>query len=115
MAAAQREHADLLSGGTWTPLVDLGVEAAAAGVYGSLFEGGDRALLALVNRGAEPFVVSWRGAEVKVPGRGLAGLVRMRAGRCARRGLMIRVGVDGVPTPPGRWERPEARRRAAFW
>ena len=75
MAAAQREHADLLSGGTWTPLVDLGAEAAGAGVYGSLFEGGDRALLALVNRGGDPFVVSWRGSEVKLPGRGLAGLV----------------------------------------
>ena len=85
MAAAQREHADLLSGGTWTPLVDLGAEAAAAGVYGSLFAAGDRALLALVNRGDAPFVVSWRGAEVKVPGRGLGGLVGRR-----------RVGASGV-------------------
>ena len=75
MAAAQREHADLLSGGDWTPLVDLGAEAAAAGVYGSLFAVGDRALLALVNRADEPFVVVWCGAEVRVPGRGLAGLV----------------------------------------
>jgi hypothetical protein len=78
MAAAQREHADLLSGGTWTPLVDLGAEAAAVGVYGSLFEAGDRALLALVNRGRDPFVVSWHGAEVKLPGRGLGGLVADR-------------------------------------
>jgi sulfatase-modifying factor enzyme 1 len=75
MAAVQRAHADLLSTGTWTPLVDLGAEAAAAGVHGSLFAAGDRALLALVNRGAKPFAVSWRGAEVTVPGRGLGGLV----------------------------------------
>ena len=51
MAPVQRSHADLLSTGTWTPLVDLGAEAATAGVYGSLFADGDRALLALVNRG----------------------------------------------------------------
>jgi hypothetical protein len=75
MAAVQRAHAALLSTGTWTPLVDLGPEASVARVYGSLFEAGDRALLALVNRGSEPFVVSWRRAEVKVPGRGLGGLV----------------------------------------
>ena len=80
MAAAQRAHADLLSGGDWTPLVDLGAEAAAAGVYGSLFAGEDRALLTLVNRGDEPFVLSWRGAEVKLPARGLGGLVADAAG-----------------------------------
>lgn len=57
MAPAQRGCADLLATGRWTPLVDLGASAAAAGVAGSSFAGPRQELLTLCNRGATPVTV----------------------------------------------------------
>lgn len=50
MSAVQRGLADLLADGEWTPLVDLGDDAADAGVYGSSFRDRDQVLLTLINR-----------------------------------------------------------------
>ncbi|MEP6630418.1 MAG: SUMF1/EgtB/PvdO family nonheme iron enzyme [Lapillicoccus sp.] len=51
MAPAQRALHHLLVDATWTPLVDLGADAAAAKVFGSEFAAHDERLVALVNRG----------------------------------------------------------------
>ena len=50
MVAAQRALHDLLTRGEWTPLVNLGPAAHAAGVFGSRFTSGGHRLDALVNR-----------------------------------------------------------------
>lgn len=51
MSTAQRALSDLLRDGIFTPLVDLGADAARLSVYGSTFRSGREYLLALVNRG----------------------------------------------------------------
>ena len=103
-------------GGDWTPLVDLGAEAAAAGVHGSVFAAGDRALLALVNRRDEPFVaVLARGRRSRCPGAGSAALV------CRRRLGAVRAWSRGPRSrrrrpsrTAGRADVPSARRRAVL-
>ncbi|MGG5258269.1 SUMF1/EgtB/PvdO family nonheme iron enzyme [Phycicoccus avicenniae] len=52
MAAAQRALSPLLVEGRWTPLVDLGPEAVAAGVFGAEYQADGERLVALVNRSA---------------------------------------------------------------
>ena len=59
MAAAQRGCADLLATGRWTPLVDFGPAATAAGVSGSSFAGPGQELFTLCNRGTDPVTVCW--------------------------------------------------------
>lgn len=56
MLPVQRGFSDVLLDGEWTPLVDLGPEAEAAGVYGSSFDDGVTRLLLLANRGTRDFV-----------------------------------------------------------
>jgi len=97
MATAQRALHHLLVDGAWTPLVDLGSAAHAAGVFGSEFATGQERLLTLVNRGLHDAAASlvvgadgadgeaydlWSGGrvtpvegrvEVLVPGRGIGG------------------------------------------
>ncbi len=51
MAPAQRALHHLLVDGAWTPLVDLGADAAIAGIFGSEFASPGERLVALVNRG----------------------------------------------------------------
>ena len=99
MSAAQRALVDVLTEGEWTPLVDLGPDAVAAGVYGSRYDHARGALLALVNRGSTdaevvvrggPDRVSqdvWSGASlgpgevrVVVPARGIGGVWQAAAG-----------------------------------
>ncbi len=101
MAAAQRGCADLLATGCWTPLVDLGPDAATAGVAGSSFTGPDQELLTLSNRGAGSATIRrpvapervafdvWTGerlireeaesgrgvVEVEIPGDGIGGVL----------------------------------------
>ena len=97
MVVAQRALHHLLAHGEWTPLVDLGPAAHAAGVFGSRFTSGGQRLDALVNRSDVDQVVSvvvdgddtaydvatgakaarpggGRVAEVAVPARGIGGL-----------------------------------------
>ncbi len=50
MRAVQTTFTDLLTDGTWTPLIDLGGSAPAAGVYGSCFADSSRSLYLLANR-----------------------------------------------------------------
>ena len=59
MAAAQRGCAELLADGRWTPLVDLGPEAAAARVFGSSYTTDEHALLTLVNKGDREIRLRW--------------------------------------------------------
>ncbi|MET3808183.1 hypothetical protein ABIB25_005212 [Nakamurella sp. UYEF19] len=58
MRLLQREYSALLIDGEWTPLVDLGPEAAAHQVFASRFADTERSLYALVNRASEDVVVT---------------------------------------------------------
>jgi hypothetical protein len=97
MVRAQRAFADVLIHGDWTPLVDVATDAPAAGVYASQFRGDGTALWTIVNRGDADYVgpviradcgaaASWfevttgsplpgPDADVRVPARGVAGVV----------------------------------------
>jgi hypothetical protein len=95
MTRAQRALGHLLREGEWTPLTDLGEDAARSGVFGSTFASLDERLVTLVNRGdhdavlhlpdpgAGPAYDLWTGreaartdgtVEVVVPARGIGGL-----------------------------------------
>ncbi len=93
MAAAQRALVDVLTDGTWTPLLDLGEEAVAAEVYAARYEHPTGVFTPLVNRsGTDAKVVVagrdglaahdlWSGrrlgegdVEVMVPAHGVGGL-----------------------------------------
>ncbi len=109
MLPVQRGFADLLLHGDWTPLVDLGPEAEAAGVFGSLFDDGVTRLLLLANvgdadfRGAVDLPGAWtilhEGSDrdvgvptAVVPARGIAALVSVEDGDGAAEAL-DRVGA----------------------
>ncbi|WP_323101323.1 SUMF1/EgtB/PvdO family nonheme iron enzyme [Intrasporangium sp. YIM S08009] len=93
MAAAQRALVDVLTDGTWTPLPDLGEEAAASGVYAARYEHATGVFTPMVNRsGADAKLVVagrdgltahdlWSGSrlgegevEVIVPAHGIGGV-----------------------------------------
>jgi hypothetical protein len=95
MSPVQRALRRLLQQGVFTPLIDLGEQAHADGVFGSTFRSRIESLLALVNRsttdtvvrlpldGERPAYDIWTGrpaavhqgiAEVSVPSRGIGGL-----------------------------------------
>ncbi len=83
MLAVQREHAELLTAGTWTPLAarDAGRRPA---VVGSSWTDGETTLWTLVNRSASAFAgeVSLGGGRtvrVELPARGLTALVERDA------------------------------------
>ena len=99
MSAAQRALVDVLTEGEWTPLVDLGADAAAAGVFGSRYDHSRGTLVALVNRGGTDATVVMRGdservshdvwsgaplgpgdVRVVVPARGIGGIWQTEAG-----------------------------------
>ncbi|WP_353651477.1 SUMF1/EgtB/PvdO family nonheme iron enzyme [Nakamurella sp. A5-74] len=63
MSTAQRALSKLLRDGIFTPLVDLGPDAAQLTVFGSTFRSGRESLLALVNRGAHDRVLRLPVAE----------------------------------------------------
>ena len=90
MAAAQRALHPLLVAGDWVPLLDIGPESAAAGVYASGFTSDTQRLVALVNRSTidvtvrldtsppsldpgEPTTAMdvWTGAEAPADGQGV--------------------------------------------
>ncbi len=58
MAPAQRALHHLLVDAAWTPLIDLGPDAPAAGVFGSEFAADGERLVALVNRGGHDATVT---------------------------------------------------------
>ena len=66
MSAAQRALVDVLTEGEWTPLVDLGPEAVAAGVFGSRYDHPRGTLVTLVNRGSTDATVVMRGDAGRV-------------------------------------------------
>ena len=69
MLPVQRELADVLHQGEWTPLADLGAEAAEAGIYASLFEAEDVRLWTLASRSDSDQVIT---LTTDAPGRWLA-------------------------------------------
>jgi hypothetical protein len=95
-AAAQRALSPLLREGEWTPLVELGEDAPAEGVFGSRFAGADQTLYAVANRSTVERMVAvdatgheaaydlWIGERLvpaadgrvaaRVPGRGIGGV-----------------------------------------
>jgi len=126
MATAQRALVDVLTEGDWTPLVDLGPEAAAAGVFGSRYVHARGTLVALVNRAdTDASVVMdgatgrvshdlWSGARlgpgevsVVVPAKGVGGVWQTEAG--ADVSWLTGRGSDAPDTPSSRFEHRKSR------
>jgi hypothetical protein len=79
MLAVQREHAELLTGGEWTPLAARNASGPPV-VVGSRWADGETALWALANRSASPFAGEVRldgggSVQLELPGRGLTALL----------------------------------------
>jgi hypothetical protein len=128
MATAQRALVDVLTEGDWTPLVDLGPEAAAAGVFGSRYDHARGTLVALVNRADTDATVVmggpagrvshdlWSGAplgpgvvSVVVPAKGVGGVWQTEVGA----DVSWLSGTRSVP-PEARSSRFEHRRSRAL-
>ncbi|SDP58466.1 Sulfatase-modifying factor enzyme 1 [Pedococcus dokdonensis] len=89
MVRAQRALSHLLRDGEWTPLADLGADAAELGVFGSTFTEGDEHLLTLVNRGHTA-------ATVRVPTPGTGPAFDLWTGReLSRSAGTVEVGIPG--------------------
>lgn len=102
MRAVQTAFTDLLTAGTWTPLVGLGAAAPAAGIYGSRFADPSRSLYLLVNREETDRTVT-----VELAGRGsctdLFSDTWMPAdGRCRMEVTIPARGVGAVLVAPDR-------------
>lgn len=85
LVTVQRAARPLLLDGEWTPLAELAPEAEAAGVYASRWELDGVTLWTLVNRGdadyAGPLLAGGGdGADVRVPGRGIAAALHVADG-----------------------------------
>lgn len=85
LVTVQRAARPLLLDGEWTPLTELAPEAEAAGVYASRWELDGVTLWTLVNRGdadyAGPLLAGGGdGADVRVPGRGIAAALHVADG-----------------------------------
>ncbi|MDQ4053603.1 MAG: SUMF1/EgtB/PvdO family nonheme iron enzyme [Actinomycetota bacterium] len=83
MRTAYAAHQDLLTLGDWEPLADLHPGATAAGVAGSCWRLDDRALYTLANptdRAYEGPLLDAVDLEVRVPARGIAGILHGPAG-----------------------------------
>jgi formylglycine-generating enzyme required for sulfatase activity len=117
MVRVQRALSAVLVDGEWTPLADTTAAAARAGVHGSRFTLGGLTVWTLVNRGG----TAWRGdpfappagpgerwydvtagrelaadRAVEVPARGVAAVVRLRAG--AELPAALRTGAPAAGT-----------------
>jgi Sulfatase-modifying factor enzyme 1 len=75
MLPIQREHAELLTTGEWTPLAAHAGDDARPHVVASQWTDGATTLWAIVNRGGEPFAGSLADADVDVPAGGIAAVV----------------------------------------
>ncbi len=69
MRAIHTSFGDLLADGDWIPLIDLGPQAFAAGVFGACFADTSRELYLLVNRSAKATTVQVRLDAVRLDAR----------------------------------------------